>query len=181
MGLFASANPIILFIFYWFALMSIMAFSFALHTFFNKARTGGIVSAILFLSNFMIWASVKGPSVPSGAKTLVSFLPGVAFCFGIELLGLFEGAGDGVDFDTLGTKINGHTFGMSLFMLILDTAIFTVLGWWLELVLPKEFGTRRKPCFCIRSCLTNTRTSEASTTQTVDLIEATYASDNIED
>lgn len=85
-GLFGTASGLLLFVFYWISLMAIMAYSFALHTLFNKAKTGGIVGAILFVSSFMVWASVKGASVPALVKTLVSFMPGVAFCFGIEVL-----------------------------------------------------------------------------------------------
>lgn len=83
LGLFGTTDVVLLFLFYFLSLMSIMAHSFFFHTFFNKAKTGGIIGAILFVSCFMIWAGIKTQS--SGVKSILGILhPGIAFCFAVR-------------------------------------------------------------------------------------------------
>jgi hypothetical protein len=33
-------------------------------------------------------------------------------------------------------------------MLAIDTVLWLLVGMYLEIILPKEFGQRRHPCFC---------------------------------
>ena len=129
-------------------MISFMAFSLFFHTFFNKAKTGGLFNVIIFTGSFMLWESVSGPRFTG---TFIRFLgllhPGTCCCFLIELMAKFEGVATGVTFGNLFTPIGGATYGGTLAMLIFDTVLYTVLGYYLELVLPKEFGTRMHPLF----------------------------------
>ena len=47
-------------------------------------------------------------------------------------------------------SVAGCRYGGTLAMLIFDTVVYTALGYYLELVLPKEFGTRMHPLFMCR-------------------------------
>jgi ABC-type multidrug transport system ATPase subunit len=147
-SLFENADFILLLLGYWLCLVSFMAFSFTLHTLFNKAKTGGLFNVVIFAGAFALWESVKTASTSTFVRFLANLHPGTACCFMIYNLGVFEGAGAGVKWSNLFTPLKGSSFGGSVAMLIFDTVLYTVLGWWLEMVLPKEFGTRLSLCFC---------------------------------
>lgn len=101
-----------------------------------------------------------------------------------QLFGLFEGAGDGIGFGNMWTVVNGHTFGSALVMLFLDFFLYTFLGFYLDLVLPKEFGTRQTPCFCFKSCCPDKQPTAAGNGEVVmpvSVIEATYELPEVED
>lgn len=146
-SLFAQSSFILVLLGYWLCLVAFMAFSFFFHTFFSKAKTGGLFNVIVFTASFMLWSNVSGPGVSKFYRFLGLLHPGTACCFLIELLCKFEGAATGVTFSNLFTPVSGATFGGTLSMLIFDIVIYTILGYYLELVLPKEFGTRLSPCF----------------------------------
>ena len=66
----------------------------------------------------------------------------------------FEADAGGVSFDNAATAVingasaaNGVSPGGALLMLILDAAIYGVLAWYFENVMPSEFGSHRSPLF----------------------------------
>ena len=146
-SLFAQSSFILVLLGYWLCLLAFMSFSFFFHTFFSKARTGGLFNVIIFTASFMLWSNVSGPGVSKLYRFLGLLHPGTACCFLIELLCKFEGAATGVTFGNLFVPVSGATYGGTLSMLVFDIVIYTILGYYLELVLPKEFGTRLSPCF----------------------------------
>lgn len=54
----------------------------------------------------------------------------------------------GINHDTAQIEYNSFSFDTSLYMMAADFAIFFVLGFYLDKVLPSEFGQRLNPCFC---------------------------------
>lgn len=146
-SLFAESSFFLVFMGYWLCLISFMAFSLFFHTFFSKAKTGGLFNVIVFTASFMLWSNVSGPGVSKFYRFLGLLHPGTCCCFLIELLCKFEGTAAGVTFSNMFTPIGGATYGGTLSMLIFDIVIYTFLGYYLELVLPKEFGTRLPPNF----------------------------------
>ena len=147
-SLFQQADIVLLMFGYWISLISFMAFAWAIHTIFNQASIGGLFTIIAFAGGYLLFRMLKSNSNSEIIRFIIQLHPASACCFLIQNLALLEGNGLGVTWASLLTPLNGgFTFGGSLVMLVFDTLLLTVLGWYLDLVLPKEFGTRLGPCF----------------------------------
>lgn len=64
-----------------------------------------------------------------------------------QIFGEFEGKKIGLTFDKLDESVTNYTFRFGLLALVVDLIIFSLLGLYLEKILPKEFGERQQPWF----------------------------------
>ena len=63
---------------------------------------------------------------------------------GISLLSQYEAAAIGAHWDNLNVDVGGGIDLLTVMvMLVFDCFLYTFLGWYLEQVLPKEFGVRQ--------------------------------------
>jgi ATP-binding cassette subfamily A (ABC1) protein 3 len=149
-AVFPNSDLLLLFLFFWLWSMSFVAFAFAFHTLFNKAMVGGIVGALVMLSQFVLVRVVTlNESVSTFGVWLMALLPNCALVLGVEIVADFEALKEGVGFGNLFAHTNsGIAFGTLLLTLMWDIVMWTALGWYLEKVLPKEFGVRLPPWFC---------------------------------
>ena len=59
----------------------------------------------------------------------------------------YETTGVGLNASTVSVTYNEYSFNTALAMLLLDFAIFFVLGLYMDKVIPSDFGQRLSPCF----------------------------------
>jgi ATP-binding cassette subfamily A (ABC1) protein 3 len=150
--LFERADFSLLLIFYLLFMTATVSFAFCIAAFFSKARTAGIVSMLFFLmcnipANFFSKGSPLDSSSGSAfAKTAACLLAPTAFSLGNGIIAQREVEGSGVTWSNL--HKGDFTFATVLVMLCLDTAINIVLAWYLDKVVPGEFGAAHKPWFC---------------------------------
>lgn len=72
-----------------------------------------------------------------------------------QLCGVFgnlEGSGVGLSFSNATQTVNNYTYVTGLIMLFISTIIFTLLGFYLDRVLPRTFGEKLGCCFCFTMC-----------------------------
>jgi hypothetical protein len=74
-------------------------------------------------------------------------MPNCAFCVGIQLLAEFESSSMGMGWGSIFLEVDNVSMGLVLAMLLVDTVGLTFIGWYLDHVLPKEFGVQQKPWF----------------------------------
>ena len=75
------------------------------------------------------------------SKTYVVLqIPQVAFSLGLQALSQREGGGQGTTFSNLDDVVNDFAVSTALVYLIYDFCLFTLLGWYLDKVLPREYG-----------------------------------------
>lgn len=146
--LFEKASFALMFLGYWSSLIALMALAWCLHTPFHKAKTGGMVTAVVFVGAYPLWKSINSAGISPILRLVGQLHPGCAVCFVIQSLSLLEGAANGVTANSTFTPIKGSSFGEAVTMLIVDCCLLTCIGSYLELVLAKEFGTRLPACFC---------------------------------
>ena len=83
-------------LFFWLWSMSFVAFAFAFHTLFNKAMVGGIVGALIMLSQFVLVRILsQSSSIASFGVWLMALLPNCALVLGVEIVADFEGLKEG--------------------------------------------------------------------------------------
>jgi len=62
----------------------------------------------------------------------------------------YESTGVGLTHTTSHEFYQNFKFAAGLWMLFFGLISFTLLGLYLDAVLPKEFGQKSHPCFCLR-------------------------------
>lgn len=78
-------------------------------------------------------------------KTIASLLPPTAYAFGVDLLAHYEKAGYGLTWANIGE--DGYSMARVLILLVADSVLYILLAWYLEQVVPSEFGARQPPWF----------------------------------
>lgn len=64
------------------------------------------------------------------------------------VFGNLEGSGIGLNFSNVSEQINNYTYLTGIFMFILGGALFSLLGFYLDKILPKTYGEKQPCCFC---------------------------------
>ena len=77
------------------------------------------------------------------SKSWASLLAPVAFGLNLDVLATTESNGVGITATNLYSTYHNYNFGQGLFMLVVDFVLYTVLAWYLDQVVPSEFGVRR--------------------------------------
>ena len=140
-----ASSPVLIFFFFFIWCMAFVSFAFAFHTLFSKAMTGGIVAVMVCLGEYIIYKVITvTPGSTSGlVLCFLCLLPNCALTLGIDMIGNFESLHTGATFGNLFYSYNNASLAMVIGMLLLDILVWTVLGWYLEHVLPKEFGVQQ--------------------------------------
>ena len=73
--------------------------------------------------------------------------------FTIRTMTQYEMAQFGVTWDTLWNEYENFSVAHGFIMLLIDFAYLSILGFYLEGILPKTYGQRKGLCFCfVSSC-----------------------------
>jgi ATP-binding cassette, subfamily A (ABC1), member 3 len=142
-GLFVSSNILVIFLFFFLFNMSILGFVFMVSSVFSNSRTGTYIGIIGF---FLLYAVSNAftDSSPELSKNLASLLAPSAMVFAVQTLAKTETTHIGVNFSNISTPINNYRFSTALWMFTLDAILYTLIGLYLEKVVPKTYGTPEK-------------------------------------
>ena len=99
----------------------------------------------------MAFIAVRDADAPELTNTLLSILPQVVAFKMSFVFGEYEGQKIGLTFDKINEKVANYTFSFGLLALVFDLVFFSMLGLYLEKVLPKEFGERQPLWFLCKS------------------------------
>jgi ABC-type multidrug transport system ATPase subunit len=94
---------------------------------------------------FLSYVNFADPTTETG-HTLCGFVPAVAVLNCMRIWARLEDFGIGVKFSSLGVRINGYAYGISLWLLIVDMTLYFVIYWYLDQVAPYGTG-HRHPLF----------------------------------
>uniref|UniRef100_UPI00358EF626 phospholipid-transporting ATPase ABCA3-like isoform X2 n=1 Tax=Myxine glutinosa TaxID=7769 RepID=UPI00358EF626 len=139
------SDPTLIFVFLLFFMVATISFSFMLSTFFNRAslaaKVGVFIYFMSYIPYFFIATTYKFMTVSE--KLASCLLSNVAMALGAQVIGMFEGKGTGVQWNSLVEPVSiddNFTMGHVLLMLIVDSIIYGLLTWYIEAVRPGEFG-----------------------------------------
>jgi len=134
--------------------LSEIALGFLMTVFFSKAKLAGILGPILLFAftmpRYAFYSSdaSSDTSTTFAAKSVVSVLAPTVFTFGADLLMQYEGAMLGFRWSNL----TDDPFSMARVMAFLlgDFVLYAVLAWYLDHVMPNEYGQRLSAFFCCK-------------------------------
>ncbi|CAG9816334.1 unnamed protein product [Phaedon cochleariae] len=142
---FTKADPILLFIFLIFYTTATITFCFAISVFFSKANTAATIAGLAWFMSYApyLFMQDKYDSLTLGTKLLASLGSNTAMAFGFQIMLMYEGTGEGIQFNNLftpNTPDDTLTLGLILVMLLVDSLIYLLIALYVEKVLPGEYG-----------------------------------------
>lgn len=139
-----NSDKVILFGFIITFALTIMSFSFFVASFFSRAKLASILGPLLFfgtlLPRYIFFGTRQEESLSE--KVWASLAPCTAFAFGAELLADLEYAEQG--FQWWNIRNGGFDVAMSFNMMFLDIVLYMFLAWYLEQVVPSQYGVNKK-------------------------------------
>ncbi|GAB9467021.1 hypothetical protein Gpo141_00004381 [Globisporangium polare] len=166
-GLFGQSDFLLLFLFFFLFSLSVLAFAFLVSSVFSKARTGTYIGFIGFFVMYAV-SNAFTDSTPELSKNLACLLAPIALVLGVGSLATVETSHVGMSFSNASLPVNNFRFSTSLWFLALDTILYTLLGLYLEKVIPKDFGTTEKWYFPLKPSYWR-RSAQAANTRSISL------------
>jgi len=142
-----SSNKSLIFAYFFLFTMSEVTMSFLIAVFFNNSKLASIVGpVVLFLTLLprFIFLSTNSNEA-STDKFLASLLSPTAFSLGADTIAEYESINIGIQFSNI--NLGDYSFADALGFMALDTFWYGMSAWYLDQVLPTEYGTPRHPLF----------------------------------
>lgn len=93
--------------------LSAISYAYMVHTFFDHAKTGGVVGMLMFFAMYFCYTAFRSDDTPAVIKTSISFFSPCSFAYGIDQLVKREEVGDGVDWSNWTEPLEGRWAGVS--------------------------------------------------------------------
>jgi ABC-type multidrug transport system fused ATPase/permease subunit len=148
-NILTHSNPVYILVYITFFSTSTIGFCFVIAACFSRAKLAAIVGPMaLFatlLPRFIFFGTNRYEAI--AAKRWASLLPCTAFAFGADIIADYEYSEVGVQ--TWNAGVGDYSFNTAVGFLFLDTLLYIFLGWYLELVIPRQYGVGRPWYFLI--------------------------------
>jgi hypothetical protein len=116
--------------------------------FFSKAKTANIIGLVLLFGTVFPYIAISSDSVSYSMKTLAAILPSTAFALSLTQMSNLESNGIGSTTINYTHRFRNFSLETGLIMLACMSLLFLLLAFYVDLVVPSEFGLC---CFC--SCM----------------------------
>ena len=128
--------------------LNVFALAFFFQSFINKAKESLILSILLYFVMFFLSMLVISDDANSNLKMILSVFPPITIYLGIILLGKFESHFRKFYLKDIFYTFTNYSVLVMFLMLIFDLLLYFFLGYYLQNVLPHDFGVR-KPWYFI--------------------------------
>ena len=159
-----QTNPIILCIFFFAFLSATITLTFVATTFFKKANSAATGAGIIYFFSYLpyIFISLRYQNMTLYDKCVSAFISNLGMSEAVQLIGMFEGKGTGIQWSNINEGINvgdNFTFLSALLILFADTFIHLILLYYFDQVLPGDHGISR-PWYFPFSCFMSNASEE---------------------
>ena len=129
--------------------LCVLSFAFFVSSFFSRAKLASILGPLLFFGTLLPRYVFLGTMQEEGLREKIwaSLAPCTAFAFGAEVLAELEYAEQGMQWWNI--RNGGYDIALSFNMMFIDSILYMLLAWYLEQVVPSQFGVRRKWYFIL--------------------------------
>eukprot|EP00754_Rhynchopus_humris_P007379 Rhum_TRINITY_DN13434_c0_g1::Rhum_TRINITY_DN13434_c0_g1_i1::g.60210::m.60210/K05643/ABCA3; ATP-binding cassette, subfamily A (ABC1), member 3 len=143
-----DSSPLLVFVITELFGVSVVAMGLLISVFFSKARIAAIVSPLItfitVVPKFTIPANV-GVSTRLGISTLSA----CAYAYAADLMTNYEKRGSGSGFAEFFQ--DDYSYAWACAMMLMDTLLYLLLAWYLDLVLPSQYGVKLHPLFFLKA------------------------------
>ncbi|XP_062900011.1 ATP-binding cassette sub-family A member 13-like isoform X2 [Mobula hypostoma] len=147
-GILPNSDGFIVFLYFLDFGVSVISLGYLIAAFFSHANTAALSACLLYIITFfpyMVLVVVQN-QLSFSSQILICLLCTTAFSQGTYIITLFEGEGKGLQWDNMYEAVGGAenvSFACICWMLVVDSLIYLILGWYLHNIFPGKYGTRR--------------------------------------
>ena len=149
--LFPHIPSIFLFIILFLWALDIFGLIFFFQSFIDKTRVALILSLLIYFVMFFISMACMEEDAKKTLKIVLSIFPPVCLELGIVLLGKFESHFKDLKIKDYATTYTNYSILIMNIMQIVDFFLYLFLGYYLQNVLPHDFGIKR-PFYFLCTC-----------------------------
>jgi len=169
--LYHTTNWGIVFVLFILYLLSLLLLSFILSIFFDKSKFAGIISMVIIILVAVAGIFIAKEEFTVDAKLFLSLFSPIGFACATYTMTMRDLEGV-VQYDPKWSVEEGHIIGM----LVLDIFIYAFLVWYLDNVIPGEYGTKRPWYFIFTKSFWLNKSARNSSSD----IESTYDNQDVE-
>ncbi|KAJ7345047.1 hypothetical protein JRQ81_000997, partial [Phrynocephalus forsythii] len=138
-------NVVILFLYLMDYSLSIIAMCYLISVFFNNTNIASLVGCLVYILTFFpfIVLLVVENHMSFSVKSLLSLLSPTAFSYASQYIARYEEQGIGLQWDNMYTSpMSGDNtnFGWMCWLILIDSVIYFILGWYIRNVFPGKYG-----------------------------------------
>lgn len=142
------SNAMIILLFMVAFMLSTIMLCFLISVFFSRANLAAACGGIIFFMSYLPYVLVRWfeEYMSTGQKALVSLMSTTSFGIGCNYLARYEEQGVGAQWSNLFSSPvagDGFSLGFVITMMFIDAVIYGVLTWYIEAVLPGQYGIPR--------------------------------------
>uniref|UniRef100_A0A8C6FU00 ATP binding cassette subfamily A member 13 n=1 Tax=Moschus moschiferus TaxID=68415 RepID=A0A8C6FU00_MOSMO len=146
-GVFTYSSAWIIFLFLLDFAVSVAMLSYLLSALFSRASVAALCSSLLYTASFLPYIVLLVLHDQLGAilQTVLCLLSTTAFGQGVFFITFLEGQEAGIQWDNMyqSPELAGMTFGWVCWMILFDSGLYFVCGWYLNNLIPGTFGLRK--------------------------------------
>ncbi|TRZ18799.1 hypothetical protein HGM15179_008308 [Zosterops borbonicus] len=140
-----KTDTVLLFLYLMDYSLSIIAMSYFISVFFNNTNIAALVGSLVYILTFFpfIVLLVIENHLSFSVKSLLSLLSPTAFSYASQYIARYEAQGIGLQWDNMykSPMIGDNTsFGWMCWLILIDSFIYFILGWYIRNVFPGRYG-----------------------------------------
>uniref|UniRef100_A0A452RCP6 ABC transporter domain-containing protein n=1 Tax=Ursus americanus TaxID=9643 RepID=A0A452RCP6_URSAM len=141
-AVFRNSDPRLIFVFLLCFAAATIFFAFMISTFFQRAHVATAAGGIIFFFTYLpyLYLTFSYSQRTHFQKVAFCLLSNVAMALGVRLISAFEIKGTGMQWENIGSVSGEFNFSQVLLLLLLDSVLYSVVAWYVEAVLPGEYG-----------------------------------------
>uniref|UniRef100_A0A7N5JZI9 ATP-binding cassette sub-family A member 17-like n=1 Tax=Ailuropoda melanoleuca TaxID=9646 RepID=A0A7N5JZI9_AILME len=141
-AVFRNSDPSLIFVFLLCFATATIFFAFLISTFFQRAHVATAAGGIIFFFTYLpcLYLTFSYSQRTHFQKVAFCLLSNVAMGLGVRLISAFEIKGTGMQWENIGSVSGEFNFSQVLLLLLLDSVLYGVVAWYVEAVLPGEYG-----------------------------------------
>ena len=132
--------------------LNVFALAFFYQSFIDRTRVALILSLLIYFIMFFLATAVMDDSAAKGLKIILSISPSIALELGILIFGHFESHFKNLTWKHFTKTYKNYSIGWMLGMMLFDFFFYLFLGYYLQNIIPHEFGIAKPFYFlCTKS------------------------------
>lgn len=144
------SNPFLILAFMWLYAQAIFPQILFITMFLESSKYSNIIGALIYFAFNLIGLPVQRPIASSAAKLYLSIIPQVAMQQFCGVFATLEGNTIGLNFDNASDDVYNYSYTKGIVMLVISSVVFTLIAFYLDKVLPRQYGERLSLCFCFQ-------------------------------
>jgi len=123
--------------------------NFFIQVFLSRAKIGVVIALLYFILQYVISFVAVGSNNPTlSVNSASSIIPHTAFVLAFQTMLYAESY---QVTPTFGATLNNYVIGYALLSFVINIIVYIIITWYLDQVIPNEWGAKKHPLFCFFS------------------------------